>query len=332
MVCNSRITISMFLLGLFTIFPAVSQEESANETAAVPFLRIVPEARSEAMGGMGNVASLGTGGIFNNASANLFHTGRGGVEVSLSARRQMPDASLYSAGGYYHIDSKNSISLGARYFMNPEIAETTNEYGDIMVNKMRPKEMAFEMAYGRKLGKNIAASLTMRYIYSDLGSIRGSAKAANATAFDLGVFYTKKCALVDSAKWAVGFQASNFGTKIKYLNQENSLPGKVQLGGTLFLPFSENHQLTGSSNVGYWLQPSDAAGLEAAVGVEYAFFKRGFLRAGYHVGDESTGYGNFATVGAGVSVGLIKLDGSYWIGASNEEFKNSLYFTMGIGF
>ncbi|KAA6315029.1 hypothetical protein EZS27_034450 [termite gut metagenome] len=72
--------------------------------------------------------------------------------------------------------------------------------------------------------------------------------------------------------------------------------------------------------------------MEVALGVEYAFFKQGFLRAGYHVGDESTGYGNFATVGAGVSAGLIKLDCSYLIGTSNEELKNILYFTMGVRF
>jgi hypothetical protein len=324
--------LSLFLLGLFHTFPAVSQEESANKTAAVPFLRLVPDARSAAMGGMGNVASLGASGIFNNASAILFHAGRAGVDASLSARRQMPDASLYSIGGYYNMDSKNGISLGARYFMSPETGETTNEYGDITTGKMRPKEMAFEIAYGRKLGKNIAASLTMRYIYSDLGSLGGLAKAASATAFDLGVFYTKECTLVDSAKWAVGFQASNLGTKIKYLNQESSLPGKVQLGGTLSLPFSGNHQLTGSFNVGYWFQPSEASGLEAAIGLEYAFFKQGFLRAGYHLGDESAGYGNFATVGAGAAIGLIQLDGSYLIGAPDEEFKNSLYFTMRVRF
>ncbi|KAA6323444.1 hypothetical protein EZS27_027115, partial [termite gut metagenome] len=300
MVRSSSI-VSLLLLCLFNIFPAVSQEGIATETAAVPFLRIVPDARSAALGGMGSVVSPGASGIFNNASANLFHADRGGVGASLSARQQMPDASLYSIGGYYNMNAKNGVSLGVRYFMNPEIDEITDEYGDVIVDKMRPKEMAFDIAYGRKLGNNLAVSLTMRYIYSDLGSFGGSAKAASAAALDLGVFYTKKCAILDSAKWAIGFQASNFGTKIKYFNQESSLPGKVQLGGTIFLPFSENHQLTGSSNVGYWLQPSDASGLEVALGVEYAFFKQGFLRAGYHVGDESTGYGNFATVGAGVS-------------------------------
>jgi hypothetical protein len=331
MIRNNSI-ISLFLLCLLNIFPAISQEKSANETAAVPFLRIVPDARSAALGGMGSVVSPGALGIFNNASATLFHAGKGGVEASLSARRQMPDASLYSIGGYYNMNAKNGISLGARYFMNPEIDEITDEYGNVTADKMRPKEMAFDIAYGRKLGNNMAVSLTMRYIYSDLGSIGGATKAASATAFDLGVFYTKKCALLDSAKWAIGFQASNFGTKINYFNRESSLPGKVQLGGTLSLPFSDNHQLTGSSNVGYWLQPSDASGLEAAFGVEYAIFKQLFLRAGYHIGDEDTGYGNFATVGAGISVGSIKLDGSYLIGTPNEEFKNILYFTMGIRF
>jgi hypothetical protein len=331
MIRNSGIIISLFLLCLFNIFPAISQE-SANETAAAPFLRIVPDARSAAMGGMGSVVSPGALGIFNNASANLFHADRRGVEASLSAREQMPDASLYAVGGYYNIDSKNGISLGARYFMNPEIEEIINESGEIIAGKTRPKEMAFDIAYGRKLGKNIAASLTMRYIYSGLGYIGDEAKAASAMAFDLGVFYTKECALIDSAKWAIGFQASNLGTKIKYLNRESSLPGKIQLGGTLSLPFSENHQLTGSSNVGYWFQPSDASGLEVAIGVEYVFLKHGILRAGYHVGDENTGYGNFATVGAGVSAGSIKLDGSYLIGTPNEEFKNILCFTIGVKF
>ena len=70
---------------------------------------------------------------------------------------------------------------------------------------------------------------------------------ANAVAFDLGVYYQRKLSWSANSYWAIGLQASNFGTKIDYGYGKYDQPAKVSVGGMICHVFGEKHCLQGLS-------------------------------------------------------------------------------------
>lgn len=314
---------SILCLVLFFNCHLFAQDE-IKETPGAVFLEILPDARSASLGGMSSVVTPGAMGIFGNAASNIFAPEKFGVGTSLSARKDFSDANLISVGGFYNPDDKNGISAGFRYFSNPEVflSNTNKSY--------KPTEIAVEVAYSRKITENLSAGLTLRFINSDMSDF--PAGKANAFGGDLGVYYENTMSSFSGGKWNVGLHASNLGTKLEYNNGSYSLPTRLKAGGSALLPFSENHVLTLVANLAYRILPSDYSTFECGIGAEYNLYKYGFLRAGYHIGDEETGFGNFATLGVGVSVAGLKLDASYWAGAPDQDYKNILFFTLSAAF
>ncbi|MDL2323192.1 PorV/PorQ family protein [Bacteroidales bacterium OttesenSCG-928-A17] len=315
---------SISILALFFVvsLPFFAQEE-IEETPGAAFLEITSDARSASLGGINSSVMPGALSVFGNAASSIFASEKIGVGASLSARKDFSDANLYSVGGYYNLDDKNSISVGFRHFSNPEMELSKGK-------TFKPTEMAFDLAYTRKLLDGLSLALTARLVNSDMmGTGAGSASSFGG---DLGVYYENNLNSFSGGKWNVGLQVSNFGAKLKYNNGEFDLPTRLKAGGSAFLPFSEDHKVLFTANVAYRMLPSDFSTFECGLGAEYNLYKYGFLRAGYHIGDESTGFGNFATLGVGASVKGFKIDAAYWAGAPDQDFKNILFFTLSAAF
>lgn len=317
---NIKITIITFLFSVFAL-PLFAQDEIV-ETPGASFLEIIPDAQSAALGAMGNTVASGAFGIFNNAATNVFAPKKFGLGASLSARKDFSDGNMYSIGGFFKLNDKNGISAGLRYFSNPIVN---------LANKtITPTEMAVDLAYGYKFFDNFSAALTFRFVNSNMDGLGvGKAKSFGG---DLGLYYENSINFFEGGKWNFGLQASNLGTKLKYNDKSYSMPARLKIGGSALLPFSDNHILALTANVAYRLLPSSFSTFECGLGAEYNLYKYAFLRAGYHIGDETTGFGNFATLGAGVSVAGIKLDASYYLGVPEQEFKNILFFTLSASF
>lgn len=316
---------------IIAVFPilfayhTVSAQESAVETPGAMFLEITTDARSAALGGISSSVNGGAFGIFGNAAANIFSEAKFGAGFTLSARSEFSEGSLYTGGVFLNIDDKNGVAIGFRYFDAPSVSLDSWRSID-------PRETAVDIAYARKIVGNLSLSLTGRYIDSYMGGSSGLG-SANTFGVDIGAYYESGLSAMDGAKWNLGLQASNLGGKLEYgKNSSYSLPGRVKLGGGAYLPFSENHAVTATANVAYRMLPSDFSTFEFGVGVEYNLYRYGFLRAGYHIGDESTGLGSFATVGAGVAVAGLRLDASYWLGAPDQDFKNIVFLSLSFGF
>ena len=231
---------------------------------------------------------------------------------------------MYSAGAFFNLNDRNGFSAGFRYFGGPKV--------DLPDHTLKPKDMAIDVAYGYKLTDHLSIALTGRYIHSDMGGDAGAGKA-DAFAADLGVYYRNNISAMSGAQWSVGLQASNFGSELDYDGLDSySLPARIKAGGSAYLPFSEDHRLTVSANLAYRLLPSDFSTFEAGLGLDYNLYKYAFIRAGYHLGDEEKGMGNFATLGVGASVAGFRLDASYWLGAPDEDFKNILFLSLSYRF
>lgn len=268
-------------------------------------------------------------GIFGNAAANLFNEKSIGVGYSYNPLSEMGEgAATHALGAYYNLNENNGFSLGFRYFNGAESIISNDGVNPIAT--VRPSDMAISLGYTRRIVDNFSASITARYIMTDYNKPVEGIKAGNAFAFDLGLYYNNVISSFYGSTWAVGLNISNVGTKLDMatVSKPQSMPAFARLGGSIDMPFSENHKLLAALDLGYTFMPSTDASFNAGLGLEYNFFKYGIVRAGYNYGDDKSFGGSYATVGLGVKAGPVRVDASYWIAGEDSMVKNT--WTVGV--
>ncbi|MCD8166862.1 MAG: PorV/PorQ family protein [Bacteroides sp.] len=319
---------TLFTLLLATTVTALSAQEEDGfgpiKTGAANFLTITPDARSAAMGGAGIALPGSNNAIYHNAATAISdNTPKAGATYTFTPwmRNHESGHSLHTLGGLYKIDRKNAIVGGFRYYNYPNV--------DIVGEKsIHPKELAIEAGYARQLFTGLSLSATLRYIYSDMGNLAG-ASAASAVAFDLGGFYQQNISGVQGANWSVGFQLSNFGSKIKYLDTKEDLPFVGKIGGSIDFPFNPMHRVILVTDIGYRFAPSDVSVCQIGAGAEYRVFHHFALRGGYHYGDKEKGDARYATAGAGINCHGINLDFAWLFAESDSPHKNIFRLSVG---
>ena len=294
-------------------------------TSAVPFITITTDARSSGMGEAGVALSQEAFAVFHNPSAGLF--AKEGCYIATARSSRAKDNVLFSLGGYYRFSTGQSLAAGIRHFSHPRLS-ITDDQGNIL-EKFTPREWALDIAYGRLLTANMGTSLTFRYIHSDLGSFSGSSPG-NAFAFDAGLFYRKEIPTLEGAHWALGIQLANIGSKIKYLEESYSLPGRITAGVSAHVPFSDIHQLHGTLQTGYHWSSSATSYVDAGIGMEYIFRNYAVLRGGYHAANKDKGDESYATAGCGLRLNLFHADFSHGFLPSDSSPKNR--WNLSIGF
>lgn len=232
--------------------------------SAMPFLRIVPDARSGAMGDVGVAISADANSMHHNASKLAFVT----QDVGLSATYTpwlwdlgLNDVYLAYLSGFKQIDELQTIGYSLRFFSLGEITFTNIDGG--ITGEGKPREMEFALAYARKLGENFSTGLTAKYLYSNLaaGQSIGNVEisAANAFAVDFSLYYKKplKVSGYDS-EFAFGTNISNVGSKVSYTANviKDFLPMNLGLGTALKMDFDEYNQMTFALDINKALLPT----------------------------------------------------------------------------
>ena len=149
--------------------------------------------------------------------------------------------------GYYKLGNSDlqAISASLRYFSLGEVNIWEN-IGDVPYG-LNPYEMAFDVAYSRKLSESYSMAVTLRYIRSDMGTDQNDeSNAGNAFSADISG-YLEKYVLMGNAEalWSFGFNLSNIGSKISYDggNTNQYLPAKLTLGTGLLYPIDDYNQI-----------------------------------------------------------------------------------------
>lgn len=304
------------------LLPCLSTQ-AQEQAAAVPFLAFPADARTTGMGVTGTAMPGNYSAVFRNAATAMFSREQMAFGYSYTPWNSdlVSGSALHTIGGYYQLNEKQAILAGFRHFTHAKVA-ITDENGDFTEN-FRPSDWSIDLGYSHKLGEHLALALTLRYLRSDMGTF-GGADAASAFAFDLGAGYQKQlCADKPESYWSAGLQIANIGSKVKYLETGYDLPASVRLGGSVGYPFSEKHKLTANLDLGYTEMFSDTKAPEWAIGAEYGFLQYGFVRAGYHGGNDEKNSGNYATVGCGAAFKGIHADFAYMIAPSGSPLKNT---------
>ncbi len=220
--------------------------------SAMPFLRIVPDARSGAMGDAGLATSVDPNALHFNASKLAFVENNIGLSATYTPWLRdlgLQDVYLTYLTGYKNIDELSTVGFGLRYFSLGEINFTDNQGNSTGSGK--PREMEFSVAYARKLGENFSTALTAKYIYSNLASgqtVGGfEINSANAFAADVSLMYVKPMTLGGyESELSFGFALTNIGSKVTYTNNliKDFLPMNMGLGTALKMNFDQYNSLT----------------------------------------------------------------------------------------
>lgn len=236
--------------------------------SAMPFLRIIPDARSGAMGDAGIALSPTSDAMHFNASNLAFTENDFGLSTTFTpwlTNLGLNDVYLAYLSGYKSIDDLQTVGASLRFFSLGEINFTDRD--GISTGTGRPRELEAAFAYARKLSPDFSAGLTAKYVYSNLASgqqteVGNTISAANAFAVDLSVTWEKDLDLTsyDSAL-KIGGAITNLGSKVSYTRNEikDFLPANLGIGAALDLEFDEFNAITFALDFNKLLLPTPVA-------------------------------------------------------------------------
>lgn len=219
-------------------------------STGVPLLLIAPDSRSGAMGDVGAATTPDANSIHYNAAKLAFSEKTAGVAFSYTPwlRDLVGDIDLSYLSAFYKINERSAVGGSLTYFSLGSI-----DFYDVNAeNKgnFKPNEFALDLAYSMKLSDNLSASVTGRYIRSDLtqGQNVGtsSTHAANAFGTDIGLYYQKTIGDNEDKSFALGLQIANLGSKISYSQaiQKEFQPANLRIGGRYTMDFNQFNSLS----------------------------------------------------------------------------------------
>ncbi len=230
---------------------------------AVPFLRIVPDARAGAMGDAGIAVTPDANSIQWNVAKLAFVE----KDISLSTtytpwlRELVNDIYLAYLAGYVRIDENQTFGSSLRYFSLGNIIFTDivgNETGEF-----RPHEFTFDLGYARKFAKNLSTGLTMRFIYSNLAAgqdVSGvTIHPGVAVAADIAMYYRNDIEISEKdALFALGVNIANIGSKITYTKSKDKdfIPTNLGLGTALKISFDDYNDMQFAFDINKLLVPT----------------------------------------------------------------------------
>ena len=270
--------LTFFLVNFYSVINLKAQGTGTINNAltrvvntAVPFLRIIPDARGGAMGDVGIATSVDPNTTFYNASKIVFARRKFGIALSYAPWLRalgITDIYMVHFTGYYKISKNDAIHTSLKFFSLGNI-DFTDAAGN-PIGSGNPRELAFDAGYSRKIGKHFALGIAFRYIYSNLASGQnlGSEpiRAGNAFGADLSGTYNLDMTVGKKkmkANFMTGFAVTNMGTKISYTanaREKDFIPTNFGLGFGFRLQPSKQHEWGIYADFNKLLVPTPKAG------------------------------------------------------------------------
>lgn len=270
--------ISKILVSIFTFFTFLSSfgqaTIGANRTnllgqelnplqTAVPFLGIITNARSAAMGDMGVATSADENSAFHNPGKLCLVERDFGASISYNPwlRNLAPDMALYNIAGYYKLRKEDAIAVNFTYFDLGKI----DFYDDVAypLGIGTPQELSLAGTYSRLLSKKLSGGISLKYIYSNLlagfGGPNAQSRAGQSAAADIGFYYnTDFFAAGKDMKLTVGIMINNIGGKLSYgiNNRADYLPTTLKLGTMHTTELDEYNKISFGIEASKLLTPS----------------------------------------------------------------------------
>ncbi|NET36164.1 MAG: type IX secretion system outer membrane channel protein PorV [Cyanothece sp. SIO1E1] len=237
-----------------------------NIVSAVPFLRIVADARSSALGDAGIAISVDANAIHFNAS-KLAYT-KGEMAIAANYTSWLPGFGargiyLASLNGYKRIDEKQTLGFGFRYFTLGDLR--LDNFRGMPLNTGTTREFSGSIAYARTIAKQLSVGITAKLIYSNLVAdlptpARSPMPADLAGAVDISATYETPFDLIPwQSDLRVGLVLSNLGSKMYYTDDsinKDYLPANFGLGAAWEIQFDKYNSLTLTAELNKLMVPT----------------------------------------------------------------------------
>jgi hypothetical protein len=263
---------------IFTTANLIDAQTTVVVNSAVPFLRIIPDARGSSMGDVGIATPVDPNATFYNPSKLAFSTKKVGLSLSYAPwLRSLGITDIYLAhfSTYYKFSQFDAVNLSMKFFSLGDI-QYTNDIGED-IGRGSPRELALDAGYVRRLGNMFALGINFRYIYSNLGKgatqLSEPIKAGHAFGADLSGTFNKNLELGKNkmkTNIMAGFNMSNMGTKISYSDNspvKDFIPTNLGLGFGLKLQPNKFHEVGIYGDFNKLMVPTPKAGDKDSNGV-----------------------------------------------------------------
>jgi len=298
-------------------------------TTSFQFLKVIPDARSTAMGGAFTAAAANSEAVFSNPAA-LAKVQK--YDLALSQVDWLLDMTQQSFSLAYSLRGLGTVGLHGIIVDMGEIAETRVDHlfrdeasgiynPGLTGNKVSPAAQVFGISFARYVTDKFAFGITTKYVREDL-----VVADASAMIFDAGFSYRTGLKSLELAA-----AIKHFGPEIKFREDGESypLPQEFSIGISGYLMGPENAMLVNSSSnrllVTYDMVEARDYGQQYNVGLEYSFNNMFFIRGGqklnYDIED--------LTLGFGLRVLNIRVDYSY--ASFGDSFSPVSRFSVGFG-
>ena len=364
-----KIVLSLFVCFSF-VFKANAQATEIDTrdiggiTTAAPFLLIIPDARSGAMGDIGVATSADAFSLFHNPAKMAFSDRQVRAGITYSPwLRNLTDDIFTGSVSYMNRFSENA-AWGAdfKYFSLGQIDLTDS--GGNPTGTINPNEFVFTGSYALKLSETFSMGVSLKYLRSNLAFTGTTSTLQPISSFgvDVSGYYQSEEENFGTfnGRYRFGFNVANIGPKVSYVpGEEDFIPTNLKIGGgfdfilddyntiSTTIEFTKllvpSPQLDGSDEDVSWVSGIFSSFGDAedgfseelqeftyAFGTEYLYNNAFALRAGYFHENENKGNRQFFTMGAGFKTNALNVDLSYLANASdvNNPLENSLRFSI----
>ncbi len=242
---------------------------------ALPFLRIIPDARSAALGDAGIGLSADPNAVFFNASKLTSAENNLGLSLTYTPwLRSLGLNDVYMAylSGYKKLDDDlSAIGFGLKFFNLGQI-NFTDANGESL-GQGNPNEFELTGSYSRKLSEKLSVGISLKFIFSNLAAGQAinnvEITPATAGAADLSLTYITPVELENmDSELTIGAAITNIGTRVSYTNSVNQdfLPANLGIGAGWKLKLDQYNELTFLTDFNKLLVPTPCVGADCEQG------------------------------------------------------------------
>jgi hypothetical protein len=272
-------------------------------SSGAQFLKIMPSARSAALGDTGATLA-GADALYINPAGIA---GVDNLAVNLSQVSGL-ESTGYSNAAVVKKFGFGSLGLGINSLAVPSMDKFDNT--GAAAGTYSASDMAVMLSYAREFGNNLKAGVSAKMINCTIDDV-----TAQATAVDIGGIMSFM-----ERKFFVGLAIQNAGSSLKFVSEEAALPLNIKLGGK-YMAMNDDLSVTLDLN------SHNDTGLTESLGLEYGKALgeiEGYARVGYN----STETAN--TAGFTIGIGLVYKSYSLDIGmVPGGQLGTSTRFSLG---
>ena len=305
-----KFTVAILLLAAMR----VSAQESAGESAALPFLNQIRSAVSA--GSAGVMMKPDAYAHFGNVADAVYGEKKMAAGVSYSLwQPDVTHANIFSVSASYKLNDKMAVTVGA----STSLYRKDGKYDELGIRtaEMQPVDVLAGAGFAYKIIDGLSAGAALNYVMS-----KNIAGTANAFAADVQVAFRRNGLDLSVAACNLGMQVKDEG------GAGYQLPMNARLNAGYGFGFGKSRLYGALQGRYYFGGPSAVAG---GVALEYEWNGMLSVRAGMSEGQKKNGVPSYAAAGVSLKLGGICIDLAYSAMASGP-MKNTLACGIGYSF